>query len=146
MNEASWEKTKEQVRMRARLCCEYCGTHQVNHGFPLQIDHIVPGAGNNPENLAASCSRCNQSKYTFTAGVDPETGQSVRLFNPRLDNWQLHFDWADDFSLVVGLTAIGRATVIRLRMNDITTVEARKIWRFGGNHPPPFFDWSTSER
>ena len=50
-------------------------------------------------------------------GIDPVDGNEVRLFHPRKDNWQNHFAWSDDSSQIIGLTAIGRATINTLKMN-----------------------------
>lgn len=46
------------------------------------------------------------------------------LFHPRRDRWTDHFAWDD--VMVVGRTAIGRATVKLLAMNDWQRVEVRK--------------------
>lgn len=34
------------------------------------------------DNLALACRRCNERRYNFTTGVDPQTQQRVFLFNP----------------------------------------------------------------
>jgi hypothetical protein len=46
------------------------------------------------------------------------TGQKVSLFNPRLDAWREHFSIAEETGEIKGLTASGRATVSRLRINS----------------------------
>jgi hypothetical protein len=56
--------------------------------------------------------------------MDPETGEVVRLFNPRLDQWAEHFELRD--IRITGLTATGRATVSLLRMNDARRLELRR--------------------
>jgi len=37
---------------------------------------------------------------------------------------------------VVGLTAIGRATIVALKMNNEVIVDARRRWVSAGWHPP----------
>ncbi|HEX4997229.1 MAG TPA: hypothetical protein VFY29_03330 [Terriglobia bacterium] len=49
----------------------------------------------------------------------------VRLFNPRKDNWQDHFELLSDFR-IVGRTEIGRATTETLRMNRPLVIEIRR--------------------
>jgi hypothetical protein len=48
----------------------------------------------------------------------------VPLFHPRRDPWRDHFAW--EGTLLVGRTAIGRATVQLLAMNDWQRVEVRQ--------------------
>ena len=54
-------------------------------------------------------------KRDFVAAVDPETGVETALFNPRIQNWNDHFRWDEARTGLVGLTAVGRATVLRMR-------------------------------
>lgn len=35
----------------------------------------------------------------------------MSLYHPRLQQWGEYFAWNDDFTLVIGLTPTGRATV-----------------------------------
>ena len=67
------------------------------------------------ENLALACYHCNAHKGPNLSGLDPESGALVRLFNPRLDKWEEHFE--RNGVLIVGRTAVGRATVGLLKMN-----------------------------
>ena len=45
------------------------------------------------------------------------------LFNPRRDRWAGHFAWRGP--RIEGLTAIGRATVLVLGMNDARRLDLR---------------------
>lgn len=63
-------------------------------------------------------------------------GEAVLLFNPRTQKWSEHFTWSLDAIKVEGMTAIGRATVIALRMNNPVVVAARYRWAINGWHPP----------
>jgi hypothetical protein len=44
--------------------------------------------------------------------------------------------WNPDGTKVEGLTTIGRATIVRLRMNNQVIVVARRRWVISGWHPP----------
>jgi cation diffusion facilitator CzcD-associated flavoprotein CzcO len=66
-------------------------------------------------NLALACYHCNAHKGPNLSGIDPESGELVRLFHPRQDRWDEHFE--RNGVLIVGRTAVGRATVGLLKMN-----------------------------
>jgi hypothetical protein len=83
----------------------------------------------NPENLAAACAHCNRLKGDFTTGRDPLSGREVRLFHPRGDAWDEHFTWSNDYLRVLPLTAVGGATIARLRMNDPILIRQRRLLR-----------------
>jgi hypothetical protein len=75
-----------------------------------------------------SCRSCNLHKSAAVYGTDAQTALTVALFHPRLQRWEEHFAVDEVTSLVNGVTAIGRATVARLRMNGPVQVSARKEW------------------
>lgn len=56
-------------------------------------------------------------KRDFVVATDPDTGVETALYNPRTQHWKDHFRWDDDKTGLVGLSAVGRATVSRLRIN-----------------------------
>ncbi len=68
--------------------------------------------------------------------TDPLLGSNVPIFNPRRDDWHEHFDWKDSGRLIVGLSALGRATVEGLRLNDEYHIAARDSWIAAGRYPP----------
>lgn len=121
------------VESRADGRCEYCRRYQEPiGGLFFEVEHIVPrsqGGLTTPENLAFACRRCNSYKAMATKAIDPESGQIVRLFHPRLDRWTDHFERSSNQVLILGRTVIGRATVARLRLNDADEVRARVIQR-----------------
>ncbi len=78
-------------------------------------------------NLALACMRCNFHKGPNLSGIDPETGDVVRRFNPRSDLWAEHFRWND--LRIEGITPVGRGTVRVLEMNQVLRVEARQRLR-----------------
>ena len=95
--------------VRARYKCEYCHRRLAEIGW--QKEHIWPesrGGTSNQENLAVSCPRCNNNKRDHVEWIDPLTGGSFPLFNPRTLEWKKHFRMARDE--VVGITEVGRAT------------------------------------
>jgi hypothetical protein len=107
--------------------------------MPLVIDHILPkslGGGDERENLAASCYRCNEFKGARIQGIDPETDEMVMFFNPRTQLWIEHFTWINGATQVIGITATGRVTVMALRINNEYIVATRGIWAARGWHPP----------
>jgi hypothetical protein len=136
MNEFSWNAIKRLVYNRAQGCCEYCQTCEANTGQAMHVEHIDPSAGDLLENLCLSCSNCNLSKGKATTASDPQSAQSFSLFNPRIHTWIDHFEWIDRGLRVRGLTAIGRATVERLKMNQERVIISRRRWAAGGFHPP----------
>jgi len=121
------------VRDRARGRCEYCRLPAALHPAPFQIDHVIArqhAGGTEPENLALACVHCNRYKGPNIAGIDPDTGEIVRLFHPRRDEWSAHFAW--NGAEVMGLTAAARATIHVLNLNDSSMIELREALRDEG--------------
>jgi HNH endonuclease len=119
------------VSARALDKCEYCRVPQGIIGVDFDVDHVTPkarGGTTTEDNLALACRSCNQYKSDHVRAVDELTGQEVSLFNPRLDEWHEHFSFVEETFEIKGLTAVGRATVSRLRINSVRQVEARKLW------------------
>ena len=127
------------VRKRAKYCCEYCIAQQKYSQDIFSGDHIVPiakGGTDDPDNLALSCQCCNNLKYTFTHSLDPMTGVIAPLYNPRIDDWHSHFQWQKDFTIIVGISPTGRATVKRLELNREGLMNFRAVLRVVRKHPP----------
>lgn len=70
-----------------------------------------------------------------TRGVDPLTRRKVSLYNPRKQDWKMHFEIAGGVE-IVGKTAIGRATVMALRLNSRIAITVREFWVIAGWYPP----------
>ncbi len=102
----------------------------------MHLEHIDPQGGNQLDNLCLACPSCNLSKAKATSAIDPETGQTVPLFNPRQQIWHEHFKWDDDGVMILAKTPVGRATAVRLKLNIDRVVTARKVWVKAGEHPP----------
>jgi len=132
-------KQRKDVFRRANFTCEYCHTPELYSGLALEIDHIVPQSETGTDtldNTCAACRSCNKYKHDFQTATDPQTDEDVSLFNPRTQNWHEHFSWNDDFTEITGKSAIGRATVERLKLNHAIIIKARAMWRKAGWQPP----------
>lgn len=120
------------IEQRANGRCEYCRAPQRICGYRFHIEHIVPrsrGGTDDPSNLALACGPCNLAKGSRTYASDPGTSHVVDLFHPRHHRWEEHFTWSDDCCTLIGLTAIGRATIAALDVNLSLRQEARIAWR-----------------
>jgi HNH endonuclease len=136
---------KQMIRERARWLCEYCHSSERLSANRFTIDHIIPrslGGSDDADNLALACRRCNERRYNFVAGVDPKTLEIAPIFNPRQQKWIEHFAWVDQGIVIEGITPTGRATCIRLDLNDLrypendSIRETRRFWIKTGLHPP----------
>jgi len=127
-----------QTVERAGNRCEYCGLSQLGQEATFHVDHVFPIAASGPtviENLALACVSCSLRKHAKLTAIDPDTQTEVMVFDPRTQRWADHFRW-DGFR-VVGLTAIGRATVFTLDMNRALILAIREEEAARGRHPPP---------
>jgi hypothetical protein len=130
---------RQQLQEADDQRCAYCQTTQANSGYPMVVDHVVPGSkGGNTEfdNLCFACHRCNEFKGATTALEDPLSGETTPLFHPRRQTWPEHFTWDAAGIRIVGVTAVGRVTVIALNMNNEVILDARRNWVSVGWHPP----------
>jgi hypothetical protein len=66
--------------------------------------------------------------------ADPESGDKVPLFNPRSHSWNEHFAW-DDYQ-IVGMSAIGLATIAALELNHPRRIRIRQAEQIFGLFPP----------
>jgi len=116
------------VRQRAGYRCEFCHLPEAPFDLKHEIDHVVPKKNRgptDPSNLALCCARCNLYKGTDLSGIDPDTGRIERLFNPRQDAWDVHFQW--NGPILIGLTAIGRTTIAVLKINQPQRIQIRSL-------------------
>ena len=130
---------RARVEAQARHRCGYCLTPEHLVGSPLEIEHLLPtalGGRTEEHNLWLACSLCNSYKGTRVSAFDSATGELVPLFNPRLQVWREHFEWTDSGERIVGLTQIGRATVVALNLNRSSLIQTRRAWVSVGWHPP----------
>jgi hypothetical protein len=87
--------------------------------------------------LWLACPICNGHKGNQTEAADPQTGSIVALFHPRQQKWHDHFEWIDGGLHIRGKTAVGRATIAALKLNeDPDALLVRSYWIQAGWHPP----------
>jgi hypothetical protein len=80
------EETRARVRDQAGHRCGYCLAPQRLVLGWLEVEHIIPqaqGGSDDEDNLWLACRLCNNYKSDQVEGLDPQTGQRVRLFDPR---------------------------------------------------------------
>jgi hypothetical protein len=125
------DQLRAVVVQRAGNRCEYCQLPAQLQVGGFQMDHVVPrsrGGRTEADNLAWACPHCNAHKWAHVVGVDPESQQTIPLFNPRTQQWEDHFQWSEERPCeVVGTSAHGRATVARLQMNNPDLVSIRRL-------------------
>lgn len=132
-------RLRRLVAKRAVGCGEYCRSQERFSPDTFSAEHVVPrskGGTTEAENLALSCQGCNAHKYTNTTAIDPITESEVPLFHRRRDDWHEHFAWSVDFTEIVGLTRVGRATVDKLRLNRDGVRNLRHVLFALRKHPP----------
>jgi hypothetical protein len=115
-----------EVIRRAGKRCEYCLVHQDDVVARHQVDHVISvkhGGTTELSNLALSCLPCNRRKSSDIGAFDKQTGQFVRLFDPRGQSWADHFQVRT--AQIIGLTAEGRATVVFLQLNSPQRLQER---------------------
>ena len=126
------------VIQRADNCCEYCGLSQLGQAATFHVDHVIPvvaGGSTTADNLALACVACSLYKGAKQEIEDPKTGTLVTVFNPRQQVWENHFQWND--VELIGLTAVGRATIDALKLNRSLILAIRSEEKLLGRHPPP---------
>lgn len=127
-----------QVAQRAGHRCEYCRAPEAIFNFPFEVEHVEPSSqqgSDDMSNLALACRACNLYKADQQLGIDEESGQTVPLFDPRTNVWDEHLRVDAASGSIHGTTAIGRATIARLRMNSAVQLQARLQWMRLGLFP-----------
>lgn len=137
------DEIRQRVVQQAGNHCGYCLSAQEYVMGQLEIEHIRPtarGGDDTEDNLWLACRLCNGYKGAQTAAFDPQSGDRVDLFNPRLQSWSEHFQWSVSGIEILGKTAQGRATVVALQLNNPVALTVRKNWVSAGWHPPEEID------
>jgi hypothetical protein len=132
-------KLQNKIRRQARFRCGYCLCSETLLGMPMEIEHLISlaaGGTDDEENLWLACRRCNGFKGILKQAIDPLSKQLVSLFNPRVQNWQEHFQWSEDGTQILGLTKCGRATIEALKLNNPEIIVTRRLWVSVGWWPP----------
>ncbi len=128
---------RQAVRTRAGDCCEYCLLPASAGTAAFHVDHVIPvkhGGSDNIDNLCLACYKCNAHKGHDLVGFDPLTNEITRLYSPRTQTWEDHFQIQIDM-YIEGHTPEARTTVRVLQMNDIDRVENRQILAGLGEYP-----------
>jgi hypothetical protein len=108
-------------------------------------------------NLALACPGCSFRKSNQIEAPDPEdikfaqiwnlgligelisqrlqTGKLRRHFNPRIDDWNLHFVWQGYY--IVADTCVGRTTAAALNLNNPRRIRIRQAEKAVQLFPPP---------
>jgi len=118
---------RNAVREQAGRRCEYCRLPERESPYPFHVEHIIAiqhDGLTEADNLAWACLQCNKAKGPNIAGLDRETGELARLFDPRRQVWADHFEIAD--GEIIGKTAVGRVTTRLLRFNTAQRVDLRR--------------------
>jgi hypothetical protein len=125
------DEVRNAVVSRAGDRCEYCHLPTRGQVAAFPIDHVQPrssGGQTSLDNLSLACPHCNAHKWAHTTGIDPLSGASVPLFNPRRQLWPDHFQWsAQEVGVLEGKTPSGRATIAQLHINDRDMVAIRQL-------------------
>jgi 5-methylcytosine-specific restriction endonuclease McrA len=120
------ESLKKSVIQRANYCCEYCLMENDVSFIPHQIDHVISlkhEGDTSLENLAYSCFSCNNNKGSDIGTMLLPNKIFIRLFNPRIDIWNEHFEIEN--GVIYAKTNIAQATVKVLKMNEIDRIIER---------------------
>jgi hypothetical protein len=126
-----------EVVNRAGNRCEYCKLSQVGQEAAFHIDHVIPRAAGGQttlENLALACVSCSLRKWAKQTATDPDTGEEIPLFNPRMHVWAEHFRWEGE--RIASISSTGRVTVAALAMNRPVILAIRNEETIRGRHPP----------
>ena len=126
------------LKIRARYLCEYCLCPEYFNPDPFVGDHVIPVAKGGIDDLinrALACWGCNGGKSDCTEAIDPATGMLAPLYNPRTDNWAEHFRWNNSYTLMLGISPSGRATISKLQLNRENVVRLRAGLYKLGEHP-----------
>jgi hypothetical protein len=127
--------TRELVIERAGKACEYCQLPQSAQPFAsFHVDHVIATQHQSDDglnNLCLSCQSYNLHKGTNLTTIDLKSNEIVRVFDPRHERWDEHFEIVH--FAVVGKTAIGRATARLLAMNTPSRIELRRLRGIGGS-------------
>jgi hypothetical protein len=136
MSELVPAATRTLVQRRAHHRCEYCLLHEEDADLSHEADHVISRkhrGETREENLAWTCFACNRHKGSDIGSIDIETGQLVRLFNPRVDDWASHFRL--EGSRITPLTPEGRVTEFLLQLNRPSRLDIRELSIVQGRYP-----------
>ena len=122
---------RRRVILRAAGRCEYCRIPEDATINGCEVDHIIAekhGGPTTEANLAYACFFCNRNKGSDLGSYKPGTQDFVRFYNPRTDEWDVHFllDATDHITLI-SLTDIGEVTTRIFGFNDPNRLQERQL-------------------
>lgn len=120
---------RDEVFRRDGGRCRYCRVLQFGQSAVFHVNHVKPRSKGGPtvaENLVLQCPHCSLRKSDKTQAIDPQTGDSTPLFHPLQHRWDEHFSITSD-GTISGKSAIGRATILALGMNELWPKSARAL-------------------
>lgn len=85
------------------------------------------------DNLAWTCAVCNRHKGSDVASVDSVSHRVTRLFHPRRDKWNRHFQLQKGW--IIPQSAVRRVTEFLLQLNRPDRVSVRTILFAKGLYP-----------
>jgi len=98
--------------------------------FPSQ-----KAATTRPKIYAGRATNATNSKaQNYLPSIQSQETLSL-FFTPNSQSWQDHFRFSEDGSTIVGLTSIGRATILALKMNRPEMIALRLNWQELGWKP-----------
>jgi len=124
------------VAERAAHGCEYCLIREEDTFFGCEVDHVVGtkhGGATSEDNLAYACTVCNRRKGSDLGSLLRRTGELIRFFNPRTDEWDAHFELGG--ARVEPRTDTGELTALILGFNDEERVLEREELISQGRYP-----------
>lgn len=130
---------KQFIIKRSKGYCEYCKCPSDFSTELFSIEHIIPRSKNGSDeldNLAYACIGCNIYKSDKTEFIDVVSQTLSILYNPRKMIWTYHFIWDESLTVMIGKTAIGRATIEGLKLNRTPVKNLRRALLAISEHPP----------
>ena len=70
------DELKQAIRERANYVCEYCHSPERLSANRFTVEHVIPKSlrgSDELSKLALAGRRCNERRYNFVAGIDPQT-------------------------------------------------------------------------
>jgi len=134
---AEWIRITQRFHTR-RAPLRILSAPETIFNLSFEVEHIIPISRNGLDietNLALACRSGNLHKADHVAAYDELTNRPIRLFDPRVDLWDVHFRLARETGKLEGLTGIGRASIVRLQMNGAQQTTARLRWIRAGLFP-----------
>lgn len=120
---------------RANHHCEYCLIHRDDTFFGCEVDHIISlkhGGNTEVDNLAYACVFCNRLKGSDIGSIG-ETNEFIRFYNPRKDQWNMHFQL--ESAIIKPLTGIGEVTIRIFGFNKSERILERQALIDIGRYP-----------